>query len=134
MHTGYCDGGSRGNPGPSAYAAILKDSAGRTIDKVAAYFGESTNNVAEYQGLHALLLIAMDNNVRDLHVYSDSMLMVRQIEKKWKIKSPKLLPLWEECQGLIAGLFDSFKITHTYRCNNKEADALVNEVLDSHSK
>jgi probable phosphoglycerate mutase len=128
MYTAYCDGGSRGNPGPSAYAAVIDDENGNRTVRT-GYLGITTNNVAEYQGLLAVLLWVVSQKSRAVCVYSDSMLLVQQIKGNWKIKNPALKKLWDACQLLIAHL-DTFEITHVRRAQNRDADAWVNSVLD----
>lgn len=128
MYTAYCDGGSRGNPGPSAYAAVITDEVG-SKSVTTGFLGDETNNVAEYHGLLAVLDWVVEQSVPAVHVYSDSMLLVQQINGKWKVKDPELRRLWENCQLLINRL-DSFEITHVMRSKNAEADSWVNHTLD----
>jgi ribonuclease HI len=126
------DGGSRGNPGPASYGVVIRDPRGQIVAKLKKYIGRSTNNVAEYYGLIAVLDYAQQHGIRALHVQSDSELLVRQMRGEYKVKSPELRPLFERARKM-AQAFDSFKIEHVYREQNAEADALANEALDETS-
>lgn len=127
--TAHCDGGSRGNPGPAGYGAVVEDPEGRVAAKLSEYLGRQTNNYAEYKGLLAVLDWALKNGARRLRVVSDSELMVRQMKGRYKVKSPGLRPLWEEAQQLALKL-EGFEMRHTLRGGNKEADRLANEAMD----
>lgn len=125
----HCDGGSRGNPGPSGFGAVVEDPQGRVVARLSEYLGKQTNNFAEYSGLLAVLKWAGENGVAQLKVVSDSELMVNQVKGRYKVNSPGLKPLWEEATRLAAKL-EKFNISHTLRGGNKEADALANEAMD----
>jgi ribonuclease HI len=125
----HCDGGSRGNPGPAGFGAHLVDEAGKTLAELSEFLGVRTNNFAEYAGLLACLDYALKNGHRRLKVVSDSELMVKQIQGKYKVNSPDLKPLWQEARNRIAKL-DGFEISHALRHKNKEADALANQAMD----
>jgi ribonuclease HI len=127
--TAHCDGGSRGNPGPSGYGAVIEDPQGRVVARLSDYLGKQTNNFAEYSGLLAVLKWANHNGAKHLRVVSDSELMVKQMKGLYKVKNPGLLPLWEEAKRL-AGKLDRFQMTHTLRGGNKEADQLANDAMD----
>ena len=128
-YTAHCDGGSRGNPGPAGYGAVVTDSAGKVVARLSRYLGHQTNNFAEYQGLLAVLQWAVDNGKKRLRVVSDSELMVKQMLGVYKVKHPGLLPLWQEARRLVAQL-SSFEMRHTLRGGNTEADRLANEAMD----
>jgi probable phosphoglycerate mutase len=128
-HTAHCDGGSRGNPGPAGYGAVVEDSKGQVVARLSEFLGHQTNNYAEYKGLLAVLTWALANNVRRLRVVSDSELMVRQMKGIYKVKNPGLRPLWEEAQCQSRQL-DAFDMRHTLRGGNKEADKLANAAMD----
>lgn len=123
------DGGSRGNPGPAAYGAVLKDSeTGEVIAEDAATIGVASNNVAEYSGLIAGLELANEFAPgADIEVRMDSRLVVEQMSGRWKIKHPDMVPLAMEANRLAP-----FGTTYTWvpREQNKHADRLVNEALD----
>ena len=125
----HCDGGSRGNPGPSGYGAVIEDPQGRIVARLSQYLGRQTNNYAEYSGLLAVLEWALENGAKQLRVVSDSELMVNQVKGRYKVGSPGLRPLWEEAKRRAAKL-QRFDIGHTLRGGNKEADRLANEAMD----
>jgi probable phosphoglycerate mutase len=128
-HTAHCDGGSRGNPGPSGFGAVIEDSQGRVVARLSEYLGRQTNNFAEYKGLLAVLKWALENGVRRLRVVSDSELMVKQMKGQYRVSSPGLRPLWEEAKDLSKSL-DRFEMRHTLRGGNQDADRLANEAMD----
>ena len=123
------DGGSRGNPGPAAYGIVIRDGRGEIVTKLKKYIGRMTNNVAEYYGLIAAMDYAQSHGIRALRVESDSELLVKQMRGQYKVKSEDLRPLFERAQKMSKA-FDSFRIEHIYREQNREADALANEALD----
>jgi ribonuclease HI len=127
--TAHCDGGSRGNPGPSGYGAVVEDPQGRVVARLSHFLGVQTNNYAEYSGLLAVLKWANENGTKRLRVVSDSELMVKQMKGQYKVASPVLRPLYEEARRLSARL-DKFEMRHTLRGGNKEADQLANEAMD----
>ena len=125
----HCDGGARGNPGPAGYGALIQDDAGNVLAELSEFLGHKTNNFAEYSGLLGCLQWALDHGHKNLRVVSDSELMVKQIQGKYKVNSPDLRPLWEEARRRIARL-DGFQISHALRHKNKDADRLANEAMD----
>jgi ribonuclease HI len=125
----HCDGGSRGNPGPAGYGAVIEDADGRTLAKLSEFLGIQTNNFAEYSALLAVLRWAAEHKVPRLRVISDSELMVKQMQGKYKVASPVLRPLWEEAKRMARG-FEAFEMRHTLRGGNKTADRLANEAMD----
>jgi ribonuclease HI len=127
--TAHCDGGARGNPGPAGYGAEVTDAQGNVIAELSEFLGIRTNNYAEYSGLLASLQFALDNHHPRLKVISDSELMVKQIQGKYKVNSPDLKPLWQEAKNRIARL-EAFEITHALRHKNRAADALANQAMD----
>ena len=128
-HTAHCDGGSRGNPGPSGYGAVIEDPHGHVVARLSEYLGRQTNNYAEYSGLLAVLAWALEHGAGRLRVVSDSELMVKQMKGQYKVASPTLRPLWEEAKRRAARL-DRFEMRHTLRGGNQEADRLANEAMD----
>src|SRR5437762_13387972 len=120
------DGGSRGNPGPASYGVVIRDPKGEIIARLKKYIGRMTNNVAEYYGLIAALDYAQANNIRALHIESDSELLVKQMRGQYKVKSADLQPLFERAKKMSQS-FASFQIRHVYREQNREADVLANE-------
>ena len=127
--TAHCDGGSRGNPGPSGYGAVVEDPHGRVVARLSEFLGVQTNNFAEYSGLLAVLQWAIEHNAKRLRVVSDSELMVKQMKGQYKVASPVLRPLWEEAKRRASRL-DRFEMRHTLRGGNKEADKLANAAMD----
>ncbi len=127
--TAFCDGGSRGNPGPAGYGVFLEDENGAAVGELSEFLDIRTNNVAEYQGLLAALGWAVENGVSELRVVSDSELMVKQIKGQYSVKSPDLKPLYEEAKRRVAKL-ERFEMRHVLRGKNKEADRLANEAMD----
>jgi ribonuclease HI len=127
--TAHCDGGSRGNPGPSGYGAVIQDADGQVVARLSEFLGVQTNNYAEYSGLLAVLEWAIANGTKRLRVVSDSELMVKQMKGLYKVKSPGLRPLWEEAKRRAARL-GRFEMRHTLRGGNQEADRLANQAMD----
>jgi len=127
--TAHCDGGSRGNPGPSGYGAVIEDPHGKVVARLSEFLGRQTNNYAEYSALLAVLQWAIEHGVRRLRVVSDSELMVKQMKGQYKVANPGLRPLWEEAKRRAARL-ERFEMRHTLRGGNQEADRLANEAMD----
>jgi probable phosphoglycerate mutase len=125
----HCDGGARGNPGPAGFGALIQDDQGMVLAELSEFLGIRTNNYAEYSGLLACLQYALDHDYSHLRVVSDSELMVKQIQGKYKVNSPDLKPLWQEARNRIAKL-EAFEISHALRHKNKDADRLANEAMD----
>ena len=125
----HCDGGARGNPGPAGFGAVISAADGMPIAELSEFLGFRTNNFAEYSGLLAVLHWALEQGHKKLRVISDSELMVKQIQGKYKVNSPDLKPLFEEARRRITGL-DGFEIHHALRHKNKDADRLANEAMD----
>ncbi|MFF9175906.1 bifunctional RNase H/acid phosphatase [Streptomyces sp. NPDC014793] len=125
------DGGSRGNPGPAGYGAVVSDAVtGETLAEAAEYLGVATNNVAEYRGLLAGLRAAhaLDPTAR-VHVRMDSKLVVEQMSGRWKIKHPDMKPLAAEANRV----FPPGQVTYEWipRARNTHADRLANEAMDA---
>jgi ribonuclease HI len=129
----HIDGGSRGNPGPAAFAAVMKTADGELVDEVSGFLGHTTNNVAEYQALLAALDFALAHRCRRLRVLADSELLVRQISGAYKVKNQNLKQLYDRAKHLI-GRLESFSIQHVYREENRDADRLANQTLDAARK
>ncbi len=127
------DGGARGNPGPAAYGVIVRDAKGEIIAELSDYLGIQTNNYAEYSGLLAALEFAVREKHPSLKVLSDSELLVRQMQGRYKVRSPGLIDLYDRARALVRRL-EHFSIDHVLRQYNREADSLVNQVLDSRGK
>jgi len=126
----YADGGSRGNPGPSASGYVLMDMAGRIVLRSGQYIGVTTNNQAEYQALKFGLEHALhDYQAREVHVYMDSMLVVNQMKNIFKIKNRDLWPIHNACVELVQK-FRKVSFDHVPRELNKLADEEVNKAMD----
>lgn len=128
LPTMHIDGASRGNPGPAAFAFVIARPGLPPVEE-AQTLGSTTNNVAEYTALVRGLEAAADLGLKRLAVFSDSELMVNQMNGAYRVKHPDLLPLYQEARELVKE-FDSVAISHVRREQNKRADALCNEVLD----
>jgi formyltetrahydrofolate-dependent phosphoribosylglycinamide formyltransferase len=126
----YTDGGSRGNPGPGAAAYILKDSSGKTRSGKAFFISHATNNVAEYTAVVRGLEAAQAAGATQLELFSDSELMVRQIQGHYKVKSENLRELYMQVMELLTS-FQSWKAIHIPREKNKDADKLANQAMDA---
>jgi ribonuclease HI len=124
------DGGARGNPGPAAFGVVIRNSQGEIIDEIMEYLGIQTNNFAEYSGLLAALEYAVREKYASLKVLSDSELLVKQMKGQYRVKSPGLLELYDRARVMVRKL-ERFSIDHVLREYNREADRLVNKVLDS---
>lgn len=130
VHVANIDGASRGNPGPAAYAVVIRDAAGKTVLELAKRIGRETNNVAEYYALLAALDYATSHGIKALRIRSDSLLLVQQIKGIYKVKNLDLKQLHERATRLTRQL-EYFAIEHVRRELNRDADALANVALDS---
>jgi len=126
----YTDGGARGNPGPGAIAVILKNRRTETIKEFSTYIGQSTNNEAEYKAVIEGLQSALEKGGNELDCYLDSELIVKQLTGKYKVKDRRMKTFWADAKRLEIK-FKRVTYTHIPRSSNKEADSLVNKVLDS---
>lgn len=129
VHIANIDGASRGNPGPASYAVVIRDAGGRIVHELSKHIGRGTNNVAEYYALLAALDYAVANGIAALRIRSDSELLVRQMQGRYKVKSADLRPLQERAAKLARQLA-YFQIEHVRRELNRDADALANVALD----
>jgi probable phosphoglycerate mutase len=129
MITAYIDGGSRGNPGPAGYGVQIVDEAGAVVAELHGALDNTTNNVAEYNGLLAALAWAVDHGQRALHIRSDSELLVKQLRGEYRVKNPGLQPLYQDARALIARI-GRVSFEHVRREFNKDADRLANLAMD----
>lgn len=127
----FADGGSRGNPGPAASGAVLFKN-GEEVGRAGKFLGDTTNNVAEYTAIIIGLELALSEGVTELEVNLDSQLAVRQLIGEYKIKAEHIKPLAARVLELAAK-FEKITFNHVKREFNKEADAIVNEVLDENA-
>jgi len=123
------DGGARGNPGLAAWGVAVLAEDGACREGHAGVLGRATNNVAEYHGLLNALRLALEHRARHVEILADSELVVRQIEGTYRVRNENLKPLHAEAMRRIRS-FDSFRLRHVRRGDNKDADRLVNRVLD----
>lgn len=123
------DGGSRGNPGPAAVGVVFSDEKGRTLAEYKECIGEATNNIAEYRALILALEKAKSFECEEIECRLDSELVVKQLRGEYKVKDENMKVLYAQVQELI--FFKPVKFVHVRRELNKEADALVNEVLNN---
>ena len=129
MYIIYCDGASRSNPGEASYGVSINLN-NKEIDTLKEYIGIATNNVAEYRGLIAALEYCVKNNIKDVEIYLDSLLVVQQVNKEFKVKSKKLGDLYSYSLTLIEKI-KNINVIHIRREYNKRADELANEALDA---
>ena len=129
MYIIYCDGASRSNPGEASYGVSINLN-NKEIDTLKEYIGIATNNVAEYRGLIAALEYCVKNNINDVEIYLDSLLVVQQVNKEFKVKSKKLGDLYLYSLTLIEKI-KNINVIHIRREYNKRADELANEALDA---
>ncbi len=125
----YTDGGARGNPGPAATGVVIKDAKNKTIASYGEYLGEQTNNYAEYMALISGLKKARALGADEVDCMLDSELVVKQLQRKYKVKEPTLQKLFILAYNASAQ-FKHVTYKHIPRERNQEADAEVNEVLD----
>jgi len=125
----YTDGGSRGNPGPAGFGAVLMNAAGETLDTLSGFIGRATNNEAEYRALLEGLRAALRYGARGVTIRADSELVIRQITGVYKVRKAHLRPLRDEALALLKK-FDSWRAEHVPREQNTLADALANDAMD----
>ncbi len=125
----YSDGAARGNPGISGAGAVLVKPSGQVVDRLGKFLGVQTNNYAEYMGLLIGLRRARDLGVREIEVFADSELMIRQLGGRYQVKSATLRPLYEEAVKLLND-FSRVKLVHVPREMNKAADEMSNRAID----
>ena len=126
----HVDGGARGNPGPAAIGAVLLDEEGNTVAELSETIGIATNNIAEYEALLAGLAMAVDRGVSRLDVYSDSELVIKQLQGSYKVRNEGLRPLHRQALEQLAHL-ESYRLFAVPREQNARADKLVNKALDN---
>jgi ribonuclease HI len=127
--TAYIDGSSMGNPGESGYGIILKDENGKTIETIGRYIGIATNNIAEYSGLINCLKIAHKYQIKSIKVFSDSLLMVNQLNGNYKVKNDGLKTMFTEIQNFLKKENIQLEISHIPRDKNRDADKLARRAV-----
>jgi ribonuclease HI len=125
----HVDGGSRGNPGPAAAAAVVRAADGEVLDEAAVTLGSATNNVAEYRGLLLGLECARALGATEVEVINDSELIAHQVNGRYKVKHPDMKPLHAAALAAL-GDFERWSVRPVPRAQNADADALVNQALD----
>jgi ribonuclease HI len=126
----HTDGAARGNPGPAAIGVTLHDDKGTLLAKISERIGVATNNVAEYRAVIAGLQKAIQLGANEVRLVSDSELVVRQINGRYKVKNAGIIPLYHEVVKL-AGKLAKFTATNVPRGRNAAADGLANAALDA---
>ncbi len=124
----FCDGASRGNPGPAAYGFVIFQNQD-VLEQKGGRLGNTTNNVAEYQGLIHGLKRLVELGAKQIVVKADSEFMVRQLNGIYKVKAPNIIPLFQQAKALLEN-FEKAQILHVRREENSLADAMANEALD----
>ena len=125
----YCDGASRGNPGPSGAGVVILANNGEQIFELSRFLDNATNNEAEYKALIRGLSAAADVGIKRVQIFLDSELVVNQLLGTYKVRNPRLLKLFEEATSRLR-LFDEYAIFHVGRELNQKADRLANEAID----
>lgn len=126
----YTDGGARGNPGPAGIGAVIKNGEGENIAEISEYIGETTNNQAEYRAVIAGIKKAQELKAEELEFFLDSELVVKQLNREYKVKNKDLAPLFVQIYNATLS-FKKVTFTHVRREFNKEADKLANIAMDN---
>lgn len=126
----HVDGGSRGNPGPAAAAAVAYGPDGELLDEAAETIGRATNNVAEYRGLLLGIERAKALGATEVELVNDSELVAHQVNGRYKVKHPDMKPLHAQAVAALRD-FERWSLRPVRREKNAEADALVNQALDA---
>ncbi|MFA6548559.1 MAG: ribonuclease HI family protein [Candidatus Margulisiibacteriota bacterium] len=126
----YTDGAARGNPGPAGIGVVIRNDE-KVLLEIADYIGETTNNIAEYTALIRGLEEAIDMDEKQVRVFSDSELIVKQVNGEYRVKNEGLAPLHNNVKALTHK-FKKFEIFYISRDNNKAADKLANRGIDEH--
>lgn len=127
----YVDGAARGNPGPAGIGVVIKDGP-KIIEEISAYIGKATNNIAEYMALIRGLEEVLIRGLTSASFYSDSELLVKQLNGEYKVKHENLVPLNYHVLTLINRM-KVFSIKHVTRDKNEHADKMANEGIDLHA-
>lgn len=132
----YTDGGSRGNPGPAASGIYITTGEGKELTRFGTFLGVQTNNYAEYTAIIEALTWILKNQegletIDEIECRMDSQLACRQLIGMYKVRHPKILPLFDQVRHLQQALSVPFRFTHVPRSQNTAADAQVNRALDN---
>jgi len=125
----YTDGGARGNPGPAGIGAVIYDEQKNNVAEISEYIGETTNNQAEYRAVIFAIEKAKELGAEELEFYLDSELVVKQLNREYKVKNQGLAPLFVKIYNATLK-FKKVSFTHIRRELNKEADKLANLAMD----
>ncbi len=126
----YSDGGARGNPGPAGIGAVIYDSSGKIIKEISQFLGRATNNQAEYRAVIFALEAAKSLGGKEITVYLDSELIVKQMNREYKVKNKDLAPLFLQVYNLSL-TFTKINFIHIPREKNQLADKLANQAMDA---
>ena len=129
----FTDGGARGNPGPAGVGVVILNEQGNAVAEISKYIGEATNNQAEYKALTAGLIKAKELGAREIEVFLDSELIVKQLNRQYRVKDKDLAPLFVQVYNISLG-FKKIVFKHIRREKNTLADKLVNLALDKAGK
>ena len=132
MITAYFDGGARSNPGPAGYGVYIVDDAGTVLAELSGSLGNTTNNIAEYNGLIAALQWAVDRDMTQLAIKGDSLLIIEQMRGNYKVKNEGLKPLHMKARLLVMQI-GNVTFEHVRREHNKDADRLSNVGMDGNT-
>lgn len=130
VYTLFSDGGARGNPGPAGIGVVIFDDQKRIVAQVSEYIGVTTNNIAEYHAVYAGLQKAKELGVAEINCKLDSELVVNQLNQKYRVKNVDLGPWFVKIWNLRQD-FKNVSFEHVPREQNKMADALVNQAIDT---
>ncbi len=130
VYVAYADGASRGNPGPSAIGVVVFDPAGHEVHRLSRRVGVGTNNEAEYRAAIAALEAALGLGAAHLELRMDSELVVRQLTGRYRVRNPRLVPLYKRLLDLRSR-FQSVAFENVPRAGNATADRLASQALDS---
>lgn len=125
----YSDGGARGNPGPAGIGVLIKNEDGKILAEIAQYLGRASNNQAEYKAIIAGVKKAKELGATEITCYLDSLLIVKQVNREYRVKDKDLAVLFLELNNILIS-FKNFNFKHIKRELNKEADFLVNKAID----
>ena len=129
----FTDGGARGNPGPAGIGAVLKNEKGETVAEISEHIGETTNNQAEYRAVIVAIEKAKKLGAAELEFFLDSELVVKQLNREYKVRDKELAPLFMKIYN-TSMIFKKVTFKHVPRELNVEADKLVNSALDREEK